>query len=64
VTEPSEFGIEAPLPDAVDQHREQIPATDQDLEPIEHIPPDANEADVVDQHRVVPVDDELMGRAD
>lgn len=64
MTGPADFSVETPVPDAVDQRREDAPPTDPELEPIEQIPAEANEADVVEQHQVVPVDDEPLGRGD
>jgi hypothetical protein len=52
------FGVEQPVPDVVDQRRDEARPTEQEFEPIEDIPRDANEADVIDQHVVVPVDED------
>jgi hypothetical protein len=46
--------MERPDADVLDQQR----TFDEDDEPIEELPIEANEADLVEQHRVVPVDDE------
>jgi len=50
--------MERPDADVLDQQREQGPPDEQELEPIDEIPAEANEADLVEQHRVVPVDDD------
>ncbi len=50
--------MERPDADVLDQQREQGQPDEQELEPIDEIPAEANEADLVEQHRVVPVDDE------
>jgi len=57
VSEPLEAGIEAPLEDVLEQHRD-----DSDV-PHEHRPSgedpgEANEADYRDQHVEVPLEDE------
>lgn len=51
------FGIEQPESDVVQQRIEEEPA-EPGPESIEELPMDADEADVVDQHRVVPLGDE------
>jgi hypothetical protein len=66
VTKPSDpgsvgFGFEQPEADVVEQRRDEAHPTDPELEPIDELPEEANEADVVDQHLVVPVDDEDRG---
>lgn len=50
------FGIEQPVPDVVDQRREQALPAEPEFVPLEDIPPEANEADVIEQHLVVPED--------
>jgi hypothetical protein len=54
---------EQPLPDVLEQQREGIPSVEPGLEPVEDMPMDAAEADFVDQHRTVPIDDEDDGSA-
>jgi hypothetical protein len=54
---------EQPLPDVLEQQRESVPSTESDLELVEELPMDANEADAIDQHRTVPVYDEDDGAA-
>lgn len=63
MTQPAEpgFGLEQPEADVVEQRRDEAPPTDPELEPIGELPEEANEADFVEQHRVVPVDDEDRG---
>ncbi|HEV2780713.1 MAG TPA: hypothetical protein VGX25_15090 [Actinophytocola sp.] len=63
MTKPSDpgFGLEQPEADVVEQRREEAQPTDPELEPIDELPEDANEADVVDQHHVVPVEEEYRG---
>jgi hypothetical protein len=50
--------MERPDADVLDQQREERPAYDEDVEQIDELPIEANEADLVEQHRVVPLDDE------
>jgi len=50
--------MERPDADALEQQREQFPADEEELEPIEEVPAETNEADLVEQHRVVPIDDD------
>jgi hypothetical protein len=50
--------MERPDADVLEQQQEGVPADEQELESIEEIPVETNEADLVDQHRVVPIDDE------
>lgn len=52
------LGTEQPEADVLDQRRVEAPPTDPELEPFGDLPPDANEADVVEQHQVVPYYDE------
>jgi len=47
-----------PDADVLEQQREQVPAEDEELEPIDEFPIETNEADLVEQHRAVPLDDE------
>jgi len=48
--------MERPDADVLDQQRDLT--DEQELEPIEEFPAEANEADLVEQHRVVPLDEE------
>jgi hypothetical protein len=50
--------MERPDADVLDQQRTFDDHDEPDDEPIEELPIEANEADLVEQHRVVPVDDE------
>jgi hypothetical protein len=49
---------EQPLPDVLEQQRESMPSTEPELERVEELPMDADEADAIDQHWIVPTDDE------
>ena len=51
------LGDEQPEADVLDQRREEAPPVDPELEPIGELPVEANEADIIEQHRIVPVDD-------
>jgi hypothetical protein len=49
------LGLEQPEADTLDQRRSE--ATDAGREPIGELPVEANEADIIGQHEVVPADD-------
>jgi len=51
--------LERPDADVLDQQRELHSADEQEFEPIEEIPAEADEADLVEQRRAVPIDDEM-----
>jgi hypothetical protein len=54
---------ETPEEDAIEQHQPAFPDDDDDLDDVPAtMPDDASEADVLDQSRVVPIDDEYDDR--
>jgi hypothetical protein len=58
VTDPTQLGPEAPVEDVLEQLREEVEPDDETVEPIAEPPEEASEADYVEQHIVVPVDDD------
>ena len=59
MTDPSELGYEQPEADVLEQRREEGSPDEPGLEPFAEMPVEANEADLIDQHQVVPgYDDE------
>ncbi|HEU5471745.1 MAG TPA: hypothetical protein VFV67_13925 [Actinophytocola sp.] len=58
MTEPGELGYEQPEADVLDQRREEGPPDEPGLEPFGEVPVEADEADLMEQHRVVPAYDE------
>jgi hypothetical protein len=56
--EDGRLGDEQPEADVLDQRREEVAPMDPELEPIDELPVEANEADALEQHRIVPVPDE------
>ncbi|MFG3408155.1 hypothetical protein [Streptomyces sp. NPDC048142] len=55
-TEPEEAGPEAPEADAAEQRADIRPESDEQVESID--PATANEADVAEQRRVIPLDED------
>lgn len=52
---------ERPLPDVLDQLREELPPDEPYLDPPDEMPLDADEADAIDQRRIVPLTDDDEG---